>query len=817
MSVSRSVTPERGHVGFLRTAPARVGAAGFALLLLGTALVVTVAAQTQASATAVSGPYELFCPGTPVGTIVLNDATTSGTISPPTPSAGQQFDLTGYQTNVSIPASLASAAAALQPNLQGSATAQVDVTGATPATTSVGPLSFDVAIPSPVPSGGVALALPSTPQTVGPFTATGTDITIQEDASASLTLTVAGQDLALTCTAYPNDAITPSGITTQPAPATNPIAPVIATTGTGTTTTTTQAGTTTTAPPTALTGAYELFCPGTPIGNVVLNDAQTTATISPATPAAGQTFNLTGYQTVVNLPAALASAAGALQPTLTGSATAQIDASGATPATTPVGPLTFDVTIPNPVPAAGVTLSLPSTPQTVGPFTATANGITVQEDSAASLTLSVAGQDLSLTCNAYPNNTITPSGITSSAPSASPIAPVIAQAGSTQPTTTTAPPTTTTAPQTTTTVPVTTTTTTPTGASAPYELYCPGTPVGNIVLNGVVTTGTITPGTLAPGDPFSLTDYQSTVTLPSSIVSAAAALGNTAITGTALTKVDATGATPASVGSGTLTIDLPIPSPVPAAGLNLNLPATPGTVGPFTATGGAITLTVDPSVQLTLVISGSNLNLTCNPYPNNSAPTGITSTSPPGAPASPVIATADATTTTTTTTTPTSTTTIPTTTTTTTAASTTTTSASTTTTAANTTTTAASTTTTAANTTTTTAAATTTTRATTTTAPPTGVAGGTTTTAAGVVRASSGSLAFTGPGPGFRTVTLIGAVLMLLGLALLFLADIPRRALRQLAHASAGRRSAGGTAGPRELADAAGRQAARWARWFLGR
>ena len=29
--------------------------------------------------------------------------------------------------------------------------------------------------------------------------------------------------------------------------------------------------------------------------------------------------------------------------------------------------------------------------------------------------------------------------------------------------------------------------------SSAYELFCPGTPVGNIVLNGVITTGTITP------------------------------------------------------------------------------------------------------------------------------------------------------------------------------------------------------------------------------------------------------------------------------------------------------------------------------------
>ena len=35
--------------------------------------------------------------------------------------------------------------------------------------------------------------------------------------------------------------------------------------------------------------------------------------------------------------------------------------------------------------------------------------------------------------------------------------------------------------------------------SSAYELYCPGTPVGNIALNGVVTTGTITPAVTGVG------------------------------------------------------------------------------------------------------------------------------------------------------------------------------------------------------------------------------------------------------------------------------------------------------------------------------
>ncbi|MGA2521583.1 MAG: hypothetical protein ABSG81_12295 [Acidimicrobiales bacterium] len=178
--------------------------------------------------------------------------------------------------------------------------------------------------------------------------------------------------------------------------------------------------------------------------------------------------------------------------------------------------------------------------------------------------------------------------------------------------------------------------------SQAYELYCPGTPVGNIALNGVVTTGTITPASPAAGATFNLTNYQSMVSLPTQIVTAAAALGNSAISGTAAEKIDATGATPASIASPTITIDTPIPSPVPATGLALTLPSTPGSIGPFKASGGAISLTVDPAVSLTLNVSGSNLSLTCHPYPNNTVATGIVTTAPSGAQASPVIATSSA-------------------------------------------------------------------------------------------------------------------------------------------------------------------------------
>ncbi len=209
----------------------------------------TTTTTTPAPSATITGPYELYCPGTPVGNIALNGAVTSATLSPAAPTAGQAFSVTGYQTVVNLPASLASAAAALGPDLQGTATAQIDgfpASAVTPASIKPPAITFDVPIPSPVPSAGVPLSLPSTAATVPGFTAQSPNFIVAEDSSASLSLTVAGSALSLTCTAYPNDAIAQSGITTTP-PTGSPIDPVIAIAGTGspaptvTTTTTTKA------------------------------------------------------------------------------------------------------------------------------------------------------------------------------------------------------------------------------------------------------------------------------------------------------------------------------------------------------------------------------------------------------------------------------------------------------------------------------------------------------------------------------------------------------------------------------------------------
>jgi len=183
----------------------------------------------------------------------------------------------------------------------------------------------------------------------------------------------------------------------------------------------------------------------------------------------------------------------------------------------------------------------------------------------------------------------------------------------------------------------------PAAANTPaYELYCPNTPVGAIVMNGTRTTGSISPSAPSAGTPFTVTDYQDRVILPSALVSAAAALGTKAMRGTASAKVEATGATPLSIPTGTLHFDVPIPSPVPPAGLAVAFPATPGHVGPFTSSGGTVRVTAGTSTKITIVVAGSPLDLVCSSYRNDALPSGITTGKPSGSPIAPVIATTGA-------------------------------------------------------------------------------------------------------------------------------------------------------------------------------
>lgn len=172
--------------------------------------------------------------------------------------------------------------------------------------------------------------------------------------------------------------------------------------------------------------------------------------------------------------------------------------------------------------------------------------------------------------------------------------------------------------------------------TAPYELYCPGTPVGRLVMNDVQTTGTMVPASPSEGQRFSITDYQTTIPLPIDIVAAAAALGNSVISGTVTSSIHVLGARPTKTKVSNQPYSVPIPSPVPTSSLTIAAPAR--AVGPFTAKRSGITISVESPTRITLVVAGSNLNLRCRSYRDNALPTGITRGAPSSYPTTPVIA-----------------------------------------------------------------------------------------------------------------------------------------------------------------------------------
>lgn len=200
---------------------------GIVALAVGTlvAILTGLGVCNATPAVANTQPYELYCSGSPVGDVVMNGAETTGTISPASP--GGQFNLTNYQTTVNIPAVVAQAAQGIQPDLEGSVTTKLDLMGATPATKSARPSAFEVPIPTPVPADGVPIAFPSTPSSVGPFTARVNVITVTEASTIVLKLVIGGIPISLDCTSYSNDSA-PAGITPTP-PSGSPISVVIAT------------------------------------------------------------------------------------------------------------------------------------------------------------------------------------------------------------------------------------------------------------------------------------------------------------------------------------------------------------------------------------------------------------------------------------------------------------------------------------------------------------------------------------------------------------------------------------------------------------
>lgn len=125
-----------------------------------------------------------------------------------------------------------------------------------------------------------------------------------------------------------------------------------------------------TGPAAADTGFVTYSC--TPGGNA---SGDFTGSI-PATLSAGSQFNVTGYRVTVDLTQAQVQAIETdfSTYTLSGSVSATVNAVGATPSSITQVVGTFSIPLPNP-PTTGAQYSAPSTPRTLGPFTATSSHV----------------------------------------------------------------------------------------------------------------------------------------------------------------------------------------------------------------------------------------------------------------------------------------------------------------------------------------------------------------------------------------------------------------------------------------------------------
>lgn len=665
-----------GPMGRFRNSLTRIGVAGAVSLVAGSMMIVGGVIVQQAmsgSAGADTSAFELFCTNTPIGNLVFNDVVISGTLTPSSPSPGEQFSLDNFQIQEPVPADIIQQASILGSTISGTSTATIAATGATPTAMPTGSLGFSQPLPNPVPSAGGTLDVPTTPITVGPFTANSSNVSLALGSAITLTITQLGTSATIGCSTYPNDTL-PAG-SGQATPPGLPISPVIA-----------FAGNPPPPPPAnQVTGDYELYCPHTPVGDLDFNDVTTSATISPDILSAGDQFHVTGYQTDIPVPAgAVGSAVGLGNSSFTGLAASNVDAYGASPSQVATGSMGFDLPIPDPIPSAGLPLAIPTTPIDVGPFTAIGGSITVAQDQSMLVVAKLSSKAFKMSCTAYPNDSIATSGSTGTPPAATPIEPIIAVASASG-------------------TPVTTTPTVPTGPpgtgdqtpGAPYEMYCPGTPVGDIAVNDVVTTGSISPTSLNEGDSFQVNNLQTQFTIPQSVAQQAEDLGLSSLSGDLSFFLDVTGtqyngyqgvvtavgatstsasgtasadSPPITLLSGSPTTTIPVasapigvvpigpfpgeedlsfnvtlPSPVPSGGVQFSATPAPGSQPEtFVAAGGPIDVFVS-GINLDVSAFGDQFGLFCDTLADNSVPTGLSTEEPYNEFSEPLVTTGSAT------------------------------------------------------------------------------------------------------------------------------------------------------------------------------
>lgn len=159
--------------------------------------------------------------------------------------------------------------------------------------------------------------------------------------------------------------------------------------------------------PAKLTGAYELYCPATAFGDVVIS-ATTTATLSPAHPHGDQKFYVKAVQEKITFAQGLAQGLASLT-ALLGTASLVLQTAGATPASLATPVYQFTITLPKKAPAAGFKFSVPAAAGApIGPFTASAAKVAVSVSKSQKLTLSLDAkgqQPFPLSCTSFPTGT----------------------------------------------------------------------------------------------------------------------------------------------------------------------------------------------------------------------------------------------------------------------------------------------------------------------------------------------------------------------------------------------------------------------------
>ena len=296
-------------------------------------------------------------------------------------------------------------------------------------------MSFDVPLPNPVPSDGVALVVPSTPATVGPFTATSADISVTES-PVSNTTDIDGDGIG---------EITRAARTTR---------------------TTRCRRASPTAPPGPAHLAGHRHCgPGHPAPAPPAADRALRAVL-PAHPGRGPRAQRRGHHRLGLAPEPLgrpavqrhglpdphpASRRAGVRRRRAGQR--QLQRPGrqrrrrlrgvAGPGVDGVDDLRRGHPEPGAEPrASGV--DFPTTPITVGPFTASGGPITIAAGPVDMVVAALSSKAFTMSCTAYPNDSEPTSGSTGTPPTAPPIRPMIATAtaSGSLPTTTTLPPTT---------------------------------------------------------------------------------------------------------------------------------------------------------------------------------------------------------------------------------------------------------------------------------------------------------------------------------------------------------------------------------------